>query len=99
MAEWKIQLKAAGYNKWLSFMEEQLTGVRDQLDILEKEEKQLSGIWQSDAEKQWKQEFFRELTKVREALKGMEELLLDTGEEAKMLVRLEKSMITAAEGL
>lgn len=99
MTEWSIQLKAAGFNNWLEFMEQSITDIKDRLKILEREEKQLSGMWESGAEKQWEAGFFRGLGQVESCVAGMWEVTAQTRKAAEKLARMEKDMTLKARSL
>ena len=99
MTNWSIQLKAAGFNNWMEFMEQSITAVKDQLVILESGEKQLSDIWESGAMEQWERGFFHELGQVKDSVEGMWEVLTATREAAEKLARMEKDMTLKARTL
>lgn len=99
MTNWSIQLKAAGFNSWLEFMEQSITDIKDQLVILESEENQLSSIWESGAREQWEREFARELEQVKDCVTGMWEVIAETRNAAEKLARMEKDMALKAQTL
>ncbi len=99
MTEWNIQLKADGFNNWLEFMEQNITSIKDRLVMLESEERQLSGIWESGAKEQWEAGFIHELEQVKNSISGIWEVLTATQEAAEKLARLERNMTQEAQRL
>lgn len=97
--EWKIQLKTKGLNQWILEAEQNLTEVRDLLDILETQETQLGSIWKSSAMELWEKEFHLLLIKIRRRLKEMQNLILCLQEAACALAQVEKEMEHSIKGI
>ncbi|NBJ93588.1 hypothetical protein [Parablautia muri] len=98
MGDWSIQLKTAGLNGWIVSIEENLTMVKDFLDILEQEEKALKRVFDSEARLQWEKVFQDGIAEIREKMIEMEKITLSVEELAQTLTELEKSMVSEAEG-
>lgn len=98
MAE-KIQLLSAGFCGWMESEEMSLSKVRDELGLLESQERRLSGIWESGAKQQWEEGFWRELSQVRQSVDDMMGLLQKTQQAAEELFQIEKGLMGEAEKL
>lgn len=99
MDEGKIYLMAGKFNEWMEKMGLEITGVKDNLGLLETQERSLSGIWESNAEKEWEQELFKALEQTRKCTAQMEALTGKARSKAQSLVQMEKIMLQAAEEL
>ncbi len=95
----KIQLMSASFCGWMESAESNLSKVRDELDLLEDQERRLSGIWESGAEQQWEAGFQKELLELRQSVANMADLLPKITEAAEALFQVEKELIGEAEKL
>lgn len=96
---WKIQLQAAGLNKWLDDMEQKLTIAQDMLDMIETETEQLKKIWESEAGRRWKAEFQVQIGELRNRISKMKESVLALGETSRLLADMESNMTLSADQL
>ncbi len=99
MKDFCVQLKAAGLNGWIIQTEESLTKVRECLDIVETEEKDLGRVYEGGAKQQWEVGFQDGVGQVREHVEKMGKLILAVNETAQDLVRLELKMVGMANDL
>ena len=98
MAE-KIQLISEGFSGWMESAQESLSKAGDGLDLLESQEMRLSGVWESEASRQWDMGFQRELLEVRQCIADVMGMLQKTEEAAEELLQIEKGLIREAEKL
>lgn len=94
-----IQLMSAEFNEWMESVELRLTRTKDELSLLESEERKLSGIWESGAREQWHAGFQEELLEIRRFIVNMGGLLQKTQESAEALSKVEKGLIAEAESV
>ncbi|MCM1135542.1 MAG: hypothetical protein NC400_08200 [Clostridium sp.] len=99
MEEGKVFLRAQEFNDWLAALEEENTGVKDRLHLLETEAGRLSEVWESSAGKLWEQELKRILGQAGECAAKVEALAGESWEKAERLAGMEKVMVQAAEAL
>lgn len=96
---WKIQLQAAGLNKWLDEMEQKITQMRDWIELMETEAESLKNIWEGEAERTWKAEFLRRMNEVKIWLAEMSQVVTYVGKAGKGLADMEIRMIAGAKNL
>lgn len=93
----EIRLSSRRLKDWLEIQEQRITGLRDELSLLESQVRRLSGIWEGEAGRQWEMVFEQRLSEAGGCISRMEELLLKTEETAASLEQTEKGLKAEAE--
>ena len=94
-----LRLNAASLNGKLAKVEEALTLLMDQMDILALEMEELKGVWQSGAYAEWREELARRILEWELCVNRLWELASQVSEAAEDLAKTEQKNILRAYGV
>ncbi len=95
----EITLWGSKLDGMLSALKQELTGIKDYLNVLNEEEAKLSAIWQGMAKETWEQNFLQEMLLLESSLQSSMQIIAVLKEQALKLKNEEQEMTSLIEAL